>query len=166
VLPIFYGPDSYDTFVWELDQLFQGELARTGVFEVVPVTRDRMESLYGFSQVESVDLLPENFIERLREVFDADAVMMTDLTVNQQYRPLSLGIRSKLVDLRTGRLFWALDSVFDSSDPAVAAAARDFAGRATYNPHPFDTSGSILQSPRRFADFVAWCVFRTLPPRT
>lgn len=165
VLPIFYGRDPEDPFVHEIDRLFQAELARIGPVEVVPISRERLEALFGFSQVESVDLLPNDFLERLRVAYDADAVVLTDLTVNQQYRPIAIGIRSKLVSLDKGRVFWAIDTVFDSADPAVAAAARDFAGRATYRPYPVDTSYGILQSPRRFADFVAWSVFRSFPGR-
>lgn len=165
MLPIYYGPDGQDPFVLELDRMYLGEFTRTGAFEVVPVSRERLSALFGFQQVESVDLLPADFLDKLRNTYDADAVALTDLTVNQQFRPISLGIRCKLVDLRSGRVFWAIDTVFDSADPAVAQTARDFAGRATYSPYPFDASGSILQSPRKFADFVVWSVFRTLPPR-
>ena len=165
MLPVFYGADPSDSFVTELDRLFQSELGRSGSLEVVPITRERLKALFGFDQVESVDLLPNNFLDRLRAAYGADAVVLTDLTVNQPYRPMALGIRCKMVDLQSGRIFWAIDTVFDSADPAVAAAARHFAGLATYSPYPLDTSHAILQSPRKFADFVAWSVFRTLPPR-
>lgn len=165
VLPLYYGADPDSEFVRELDALLQAQLGRTGEFEVVPIPRDRLEALFGFTQVESVDVLPADFLEKLRTEYGADAVELTDLTVNRPYRPISMGLRAKLVDLQTGRIFWAVDTVFDSADPAVAVAARKFAGAATYNPYPLDTSTSILQSPRRFADFVAWSLYRTLPPR-
>lgn len=166
VLPIFSRNDSKTDFVRELDGLFQSELVRSRAFEIVPLQRQEMKALFGSEQFESVAVLPDNFLHLISNQTGADAVLLSDLTVNQHYRPIALGVRTKLVDLQSGRIIWSVDTVFDSADPEIANAARHFAGAATDNPYPFDMTGSILQSPRRFADFVAFSLFRTLPRRS
>ncbi len=164
-LPLYWRDDGRAEFLHDMDRQFQLALGQSRSFEVVPVSRDRLQALVGKEQAGSVELLPASFLRKIREETGADAVLFSDLTVSELYRPIALGVRAKLLDLETGQIIWAIDAVFDSADPEVAYAAREFASRATYNPYPFDPAGGILQSPRRFTDFVAYCVFRTLPPR-
>jgi hypothetical protein len=58
----------------------------------------------------------------LREVFDADRGHDDGLDGEPAVPPTLSGHTFQAGRLRTGRLFWALDSVFDSSDPAVRRA--------------------------------------------
>jgi hypothetical protein len=64
-------------------------------------------------------------------------------------------------------VIWAIDATFDSAEPGVAAAARNFSKLTEQNPgllKAADSSG-VLLSPQRFARFVAREVFATLPNR-
>lgn len=165
ILPIYWERDANADFVNDLDVTMQLSLQRTGAFEVVPVARTQMYKLFGVYQYSSVQILPDNLISTLVATYAADAVMFIDLTVNRPYRPISLGVRVKLVKKDDLSIIWAADTLFDSADPAVANAAIEFAGNSTFNRYPVDTSGGILQSPRAFSGFVADALFKTLPPR-
>ena len=165
VLPIYWDRDANADFVTDLDVIMQLSLQRTGAFEVVPVSRTQMYKLFGVYQFSSVQILPDNLISTLVKDYAADAVMFTDLTVNRPYRPISIGLRVKLVKKDDLSIIWAVDALFDSADPAVANAALEFSGKSTFNRYPVDRSGGILQSPRAFAGFVADSLFKTLPPR-
>jgi len=165
VLPIYWEQDPGADFVADLDNILLMSLQRTNAFELVPVGRAQMDKLFGHRQFSSVQVLPDNMIPTLTDMFAADAVLFIDLTVNRPYKPMALGFRARIVDLRNMTVIWAIDSLFDSSDPAVAHSAMEFAVNTTYNPHPVDNSGSILQSPRAFAAFVADTMFNTLPTR-
>jgi hypothetical protein len=165
MLPIYWDRDANADFVTDLDVIMQLSLQRTGAFEVVPVSRTQMYKLFGVYQFSSVQILPDNLVSTLVSTYAADAVMFIDLTVNRPYRPISIGLRVKLVKKDDLSIIWAVDALFDSGDPAVANAALDFSGKSTFNRYPVDRSGGILQSPRAFAGFVADALFKTLPPR-
>jgi len=165
VLPIYWDRDANADFVTDLDVIMQLSLQRTGAFEVIPIPRTQMYKMFGVYQYSSVQILPDTLISSLVSTYAADAVMFIDLTVNRPYRPISLGLRVKLVKKDDLSIVWAVDALFDSSDPAVANAALDFSGKSTFNRYPVDSSGGILQSPRAFAGFVADALFKTLPPR-
>ena len=165
VLPIYWDRDANADFVTDLDIIMQLSLQRTGAFELVPVSRQQMYKLFGVYQYSSVQILPDNLIRTLVADYAADAVLFTDLTVNRPYRPISIGLRVKLVKKDDLSIIWAVDALFDSADPAVADSALEFSGKSTFNRYPVDRSGGILQSPRAFAGFVADSLFKTLPPR-
>jgi hypothetical protein len=165
VLPVFWAGDSHSPFVADLDNILMMSLQRTNAFELVPISRAQMFHLFGRNQFSSVQVLPDDLMSTIRNMYAADAVMFIDLTVNRPYRPLALGFRARIVDLRNMTAVWAADSLFDSSDPAVAGAAMDYATRTTFNPYPVNNTGGILQSPRAFAAFAADTLFATLPPR-
>ena len=155
LLPMHSGafPDQY---VRALDAAFLSELSKRGLFEVVPVSRAQMEALFGERQFSSTETLPADALAQLRERCGVDGVLFTDLTHFSPYRPVSMGVRSKLVAVSTGQIRWAFDCVFDAGSTAVAEAAKRF--QLTYsNEHqPLSTDGgSILLSPARFAKFVA-----------
>jgi len=165
VLPVFWAEDAKSQFVDDLDGILLISLQRSNAFELVPVDRDAMFHLFGNYQFSSVEVLPDDMMSKLRSVYAADAVMFIDLTVNRPYRPMALGFRARIVDLRGMTAVWAVDCLFDSSDPAVAGAAMDYATRTTFNPFPVNNTGGILQSPRAFAAFAADTMFATLPAR-
>lgn len=165
VLPIYWSRDPKSDFVCDLDAIVQLSLQRTNSFEVVPIERESMFKMFGQYQFSSVSILPDNLLAEIGKNYEADAVMFIDLTQNRPYRPIALGLRAKLVETKNARIIWAIDSLFDSADPAVAEAALDFSSRSTYADEHKRTTGSILLSPRAFASFVADAMFGTLPTR-
>jgi len=87
--------------------------------------------------------------------------MFTDVTHYSPYRPVAIGVRSKLVDIETGRIHWASDVVYDSSNAGVAEAARVYSKALGRDNFPVGgDGGAILMSPRLFC---AICGSRKLP---
>ncbi len=139
-----------------LDAAFQSELSKRGLFEVVPVSRARLEALFGERQFASTESLPADVLSRLREECGVDGVLFTDLTHFSPYRPVSMGVRTKLVAASTGQIRWAFDYVFDAGNAVVAEAAKRFQITHGNEQQPLATDGgSILLSPSRFAKYVA-----------
>lgn len=155
LLPMHSGtfPDSY---VRALDAAFLSELSKRGLFEIVPVSRAQMEALFGERQFSSTETLPGDALAQLRDRCGVDGVLFTDLTHFSPYRPVSMGVRTKLVAAGTGQIRWAFDSVFDAGNAAVAEAAKRFQLTCSNEHQPLATDGgTILLSPARFAKFVA-----------
>src|SRR6185295_5883563 len=100
-----------------------------------------------------------------RAAAGVDGVLICRLTRYRAYEPLAIGWRVKLMDTDEPRIIWSVDEVFDSGEPAVVNAARRFA-QAHPEAAAVNDSHGILRSPRRFAQYTASEVFRTLPGRS
>lgn len=162
LLPLYHA--SYpDHYLRSLDEIFEAELTKKALFEVVPVSRSAMESLFGRRQIESTEALPAHTLEKLRQQHGVEGVMFVDLTHLSPYRPISMGVRTKLVDVSTGKIRWAFDYVFDAGNGSVAEAARRYQMLYSDERQPLTTDGgSILLSPSRFAKYVASETFASL----
>ena len=162
LLPLYNAayPDSY---LRTMDETFEAELTKKALFEVVSVSRGEMEALFGSRQFPSTDTLPADALTRLRKTFGVDGVVFTDLTHFSPYRPVSMGVRTKLVDVNTGKIRWAFDYVYDAGNSAVAEAAKRYQVLSSDPRQPLATDGgSILLSPSRFAKYVASETFASL----
>jgi hypothetical protein len=152
-----------DHYLRSLDEIFESELAKKALFEVVPVTRSGLEALFGHRQLESTEKLPADALQRLRQQFGVEGVVFTDLTHLSPYRPIAMGVRTKLVDASSGKIRWAFDYVFDAGNASVAEAAKRYQLLYSDERQPLSTDGgSILLSPSRFAKYVACETFASL----
>lgn len=164
VLPIF--SDKLEGELLEnIDETFKGELLKQNRFEVITISRQQLYSDFQKMQFSSAEVLPSDFLGKLETISDSNAILFIDLTHYKPYKPVALGVRCKLVDVRSGEVLWAFDTLFDSGNPPVAVAARRFQLGHQKTQYPLDLSTSILKSPNRFAQYVAHDVFDTLPYR-
>ena len=91
--------------------------------------------------------------------------MFLEVFAYRAYKPLALGVRGKLVDLRSRDFIWAIDETFDAGNASVIAAAENFQRRDQVINFSRHSHGSVLASPRIFAKYVADAAFGTLPTR-
>ena len=162
LLPLFSGshPDHY---LRAIDETFESELTKKALFEVVRVSRSELETLFGRRQVDSTETLPADALPRLRKQFGVEGVLFTDLTHFSPYRPVAMGVRTKLVDVATGKIRWAFDYVFDAGNTSIAEAAKRYQLLYSDPRQPVTTDGgSILLSPSRFAKYVACETYASL----
>lgn len=165
LLPVSGGDGMTPETAAGLDPVFAAALQRQMRFEVVPVSRDWCRRYFGADEFSSAAALPHDFLARLGEDHAADAVLFVDVTAYRDHRPLALGVRAKLATVAGPQLVWSYDEILSNASPAVAASAQAHARAAGSASLPVDLSHGVLQSPSRFATYVADTVFRTLPPR-
>lgn len=164
VLPVYGGSVAPVESVAPLDAVFVAELEKRNRFEVVTLTRADCQEWFHVPEIASTAALPHDFVTVLQRRFGADAVLFVDVTVYRAYPPLALGVRAKLAMLGNVRLVWTFDNVFSTSEPAVANSARHHFLNSNRRGVPADFTTSVLQSPTRFASYVAAETFATLPP--
>jgi hypothetical protein len=164
VLPVHGGTVAGLESAQAMDVVLLKALQQQQRFEVVVLSREECHQLFGSSDFSSVDALPHGFLDQIATRYAVDAVLFTDLTVYQAYRPLSLGLRAKLASVRDVRLIWAFDEVFSADDQAMRNSVRRFYRRGD-RPTRSDPVPAVLQSPVRFGAVAADLMFRTLPPR-
>lgn len=160
VLPLYYAPYE-DEYLAVLEKSFQNELTKRTLFEIVMVDREDLDMLFHLRQVSSSEELPYEFFNRLNQRYHVDAVLFTDLTYFEAYKPLGVGVRSKLVGI-DGPVYWAFDDIFDAGSLPVAVGAKRFTLGNSHNPFPLDTGNAGLQGPELFTKYVAFEMYGTL----
>lgn len=165
VLPISVGNVAPPESGAALDPVFIAELQKQNRFEIVPISREECNQRFHVEEFRSTAALPHDFVAMLQREHAADGVLFIDLTVYKPYRPITIGIRTKLATLSGEvRLLWAFDNVFSADDPAVANSARHHFLNSDRGGVPADLTPSALQSPTRFGAYIAAEAFATLPP--
>lgn len=163
VLPIWAAPPVTTESAAGFDEIFLNALQQEHRFEVVAMTREECLRRFRREALSSSGALPTHLLAALKADYAADGVLFLDLTVYSAYKPLTIGVRGKLATIDGARLVWTFDNVFASDEPAVANAARHhFIDRD--KAAPIDMTPAVLQSPSRFAAYVAAATFATLPP--
>jgi hypothetical protein len=148
-----------------LGPILKAELVRANRFEVVTLAPELLARWTGREQWLAADELPLDFFDRLREETGCDAVLFSELTTYRPYPPLALGWRVQLVSADGPQVWWALDEVFDASEPAVANAARRYHLAHTTQPPALTDAREIFNSPRRFGAYSASVLVATCPGR-
>jgi hypothetical protein len=165
LLPIAGGSIAPAESVAALDPVFVAELQKQNRFEVVTISRAECLRRFRSEEFLSTSALPHDFAGMLHRFYGADGVMFVDLTVFKPYRPLIIGVRAKLVTVDYDvRIVWAFDNVFSANDARVANSARNHYIDSDRRDIPADFTQAALQSPSRFAGYVAAEMFETLPP--
>jgi len=147
------------------EEVFAAELQKSLRFEVVRLSREECQRRFGAPEFSSVAALPHDFLATLGRAHAADAVLFVDLTAYRGYRPLQLGVRAKLATVEETRLIWTFDEVFSTDDPAVSNSVRRYFGSSDPSGIPMNPGNTALQSPSKFAAYVAAATFNTLPVR-
>lgn len=160
----------------DMDGIFRAELSKVVKYEIVQVSRQEMVGLFRSESFASSDFIPPELIRLLLQKYAGDAVLFTDFTLFRPYRPMAIGVRTKIVDLKTMDVIWMADGILDSAEPDVANSAMHFADRGLRMSYVSPTipkgrereqaSGNqiILQSPRLYAGYVAHEAFASLAP--
>jgi len=164
VMPCYHSDPSSPVLTFG-DDVFVKEMSKFGVFEPISVSTKFCKDFFGKERLSSSEALPENFLKILVEKLGANGVLFIDLHSFKPYRPLSLGVRAKLVDLKSGEFMWAIDETIDTGEASVMVAANLYQRGKHVQALSEKTSSSILQSPRLFSKFVAHTLFSTLPNR-
>jgi hypothetical protein len=167
LFPVWSGEIAPGESAMALDAVFAAALERAARFEVVPLPREECNRRYGVEALSSAAALPAALVTDLIRDFNAEGVILVDLTAYRPYRPILLGLRAKLILLFDSHIAWSCDDLFSTTNPAVIAGLGKFyasAGAGKGSP-PVNYTEAALISPSRFADYAATAMFATLPRR-
>ncbi len=145
-----------------MQAVFTEEIARNRRVDVVTITSDRLQRMFGRRGYYADEPLPFDFLPRLRSETGCQAVMFVELSTFRAYPPVALGWKLHLFDLESEELIWAVDEVFDGGDATVAnSLARHI--RKSHAAHPSAaTDLLVLNSPREMARFSIAAMIPTL----
>jgi hypothetical protein len=164
LLPVSGGAIASAESTAMLDLVAATALQEQNRFEVVPMTREDCALHFHQGDISSVSALPANFMAVIRRDYNADAVILVDVTVYSGYQPLALGLRAKLAMTDDAHLVWTFDNVFSADNAAVAGSATRYLQQREEAGLPSELDQVTLESPTRFATYAAAAMFATLPP--
>jgi len=174
--PVFAWPPGFDRVValpiysstptggaiHDLDEIFRSELSKVLALEVVGISRADLLAALGEEQFASTAIIPQKLVQFLQDKYAVQGIVFTDMPVYRPYRPINIAVRSKLVQIPGMQILWSANGILDSAEPGIAAAALQYAERNLHGPGG-GAAQLILQSPRRYAAFVANGLYGTLP---
>ncbi|MBN2511363.1 MAG: hypothetical protein JXB18_00360 [Sedimentisphaerales bacterium] len=99
----------------------------------------------------------------VRKQLKIDALIFGTITRYRSYPQFLVALNIKMMDLRDGRLLWAIEDVWDSTDKNTELRIREFYEtqmRTGYQPMEWQV---VLNSPKAFHKYVIYEVTRTLP---
>lgn len=100
-----------------------------------------------------------------RKQMNVDAVIYGTITRYRSYPQLLIALNLKMIDLRDGRLLWALADVWDSTDKNIELRIKEFYKnemRSGYEPMDWQI---VINSPNVFYKYVIYEVTATLPSK-
>lgn len=164
VLPL-YSSSIEEPILRNLDKVFRQELQRMGRFETVVCNRDFLFEHMNLREISPAEPYPSELFNFSQNYFDADAILIVEITNYNPYQPISIGVKGRLIDIGSGETIWSVDEVFDSGNPHVQTAAGSFESSFERIGYPLNKGTSILKSPLRYSKYVAHEIFKTLPSK-
>ena len=146
-------------------QVFQSEVMKPRLFEVVMVDANTLRSLIGPMKLSSDQPYPNELFASLKEQLDCQAVLFSELTNLRTMSPMLVGWHMKLVETDSLQTIWEINELYDGGNERVAIAASQYyeaeIGAGFRKPDP----ELVLASPRLFGQYTLHSVFSTLPLR-
>jgi hypothetical protein len=95
-------------------------------------------------------------ISQMRQAFQCDGVLLGEMHDFRPHPRMQLGLSLRLVDMNRGRVLWAVDRVWDTTDKAVEKRIKDyFTDKMSERYAPMDWRIAMI-SPKMFEKFIAY----------
>jgi hypothetical protein len=160
-----------------LQPILYGELTKARLFEVLLISNDKLEEWTGKPAWDRDDVLPADFLVKIKEQTGCDAILFSQLSYYRPYPPLAVGWRLLLVKAEGGEVIWSVDEIFDAGEPRVMNSARRYEMEnervnSEVSKHVTTQYGAAfpsrvpglegINSPRHFAKYAASAAIQTL----
>ena len=137
----------------QMQAVLTEEFSRNRIFDIVTVTPDRSQRIFGRRAIYADEPLPHDFLQILQRETGCQAVLFTELTTFRAYPPVALGWKIHLFDLESEKLIWAVDEVFDGGQSPVANSLRRHIRKNHSTHNSAATEILVLDSPREMARY-------------
>ncbi|MHC4636366.1 MAG: hypothetical protein ACYTBP_02095 [Planctomycetota bacterium] len=141
------------------DALYQ-EIQKKQVFGIKllrksdPACRSLQLNAYGVTDIDNRELA--------RKTLNCDAIILGTITKYYPYPHMVMGLRLKMIDLRDGKLLWALEQVWDTADKSTEYQMKHFYSDQKRVDFPDLRMKLLNVSSLEFLKFVAYQVSVTL----
>lgn len=144
-----------------LTQTLADNLGKKHLFSIRTIYRTDPE--WNGLNLDEVQMFSVPNMAEMHKQLKVDAILVGTITRYRSYPQLLTALRLKLLDLRDGRLLWAVEDVWDSTDKNTELRVKQFFDaqmRTGYQPMNWQF---VINSPATFHKFVMYEVVSTLP---
>lgn len=144
-----------------LTQTLADNLGKKQLFSIRTIYRTDPEWMA--LSLDEAQSLSSEAMAQIQKQLKVDAVLIGTLSRYRSYPKLLAALRFKLIDIRNGRLLWAMENVWDSTDKNTEQRIKTFFDtqmRTGYEPMNWQF---VISSPNAFHKFVMYEVVSTLP---
>ncbi len=145
-------------------QILAKELRKLHTFSVMPV-HETDPYWCNFEKTVNGDYDVE-VLNAIRNAYGVNAVIFGEITQYESFPKLNIGLRLRMLDLRTGKILWGVENVWDTNDLSMQRKMCEY--YKTHLKNGFEPLGPELLevSPRAFGKFVATEIAATIPQGT
>lgn len=167
LLPITHEVDNWhaSSSVSQIAPLLMTELKKLNRFETVAISPEQLSAWTGRKGIQASDILPLELLAKLQRDLGCDAVLLAHLQAYHPFKPLVVGWKFHLVDLRLQSVLWAADETYDASEGSIVELSTHYSKETYKADGGANDSERILLSPKRFNQFTLASIFGSLPPR-
>jgi len=135
-------------------------LQKTQLFGLIIVSKEN--SIWGDLQMEANDKFTLKQISEIRKNLNCNAILSGTITQYAPYPHTTVALNLRLTDLRDGKLIWAMEQIFDTSDKITEARIKKYIkSQNNVKTNTIDEK-LITISPIKFIDFVTYEVAGTM----
>ncbi len=156
----FNNRSSYPDFSMTVSDALFNALQKKQRFGLVAV--DQNEQVWRNIQAEPDAPLSPQLLLDMQHSLKSSAVLTGVITQYEPYPHTKVGLRMKLINLRDGKLVWAVEQVWDSADRSTQARLRKYLDSQQKSHQPKGAVDLAMVSIKKFMQFVAYEVAETL----
>ena len=153
VLPFDVAP-GVDADTFPLRTTFLQELAKEGLFEVVPLP-DRAEEDREIQRSWIRGRLSTEAVVALCKRYQLDAVLLGTVTSYRAYQPPHLGLKVQLLSIHAASTVWAAEGTWDANESASLEDLQHYAESYAAPEASMHGWQLALLAPTKFAAFVS-----------
>lgn len=145
----------------QLTQAMADGLEKKHLFSIHTI--NHMDPLWSRLNLDEVAACSEEDMISIGQELNVDAVIFGTIKRYRSYPHLLMALHLKMMDVRHGRLLWAMEQVWDSTDRQVELRMQKYFKkeiRRGYQPLDWEI---MVTSPRAFNKFVVYEIGQTLP---
>ena len=145
----------------QLTQAMADGLEKKHLFSIRTISH--ADPLWSRLNLDNIATCSDEELELIGEELNIDAIMFGTIKRFRSYPHLLMALNLKMTDVRGGRLLWAMEQIWDSTDRQVELRMKEYYNkeiRRGYQPLDWEI---MVTSPRAFNKFVVYEVGQTLP---
>jgi len=145
----------------QLTQAMADGLGKKHIFSIRTISHT--DPLWSRLNLDELAACSDEKLELIGQELNVDAVVFGTIKRYRSYPHLLMALHLKMMDVRQGRLLWAMEQVWDSTDKQVELRMKEYFNkeiRTGYQPLDWKI---MVTSPRAFNKFVVYEIGQTLP---
>jgi len=153
----------YPDISYDITNSLYRSLQKTQLFGLTVISKEN--SIWNDLQIKANGKYTLKQLSEIRKKINCNAILTGTITQYTPYPHTTVALSLRLTDLRDGKLIWAMEQIFDTSDKTTESRIKKYL-RAQNNKKTNTLDEKLITiSPVKFIDFVTYEVASTMLER-